>query len=84
MPDDIRSLDELKLIPDFAYESRHEFLEKVAYRFWEKRGRPIGSPDTDWKAAEQAVYAKLLAEKMITPTPDGPNALGDSPPPRAR
>jgi hypothetical protein len=84
MPNVTRLPDELNLIPDFAYESRHEFLEKVAYKFWESRGRPVGSPEVDWKAAEQAVYAKLVAENLIKPTPDGPAALGDSPPPRAR
>ena len=58
----------LELIPDFAYESRHEFVERLAHKLWEQRGRPVGSPDIDWFAAEQAVYASLVASGMITPS----------------
>jgi hypothetical protein len=61
----------LELIPDFPYESRYEFVEKLAYRLWEQRGRPLGSPDVDWLAAEQAVYASLVESGMITPSPNG-------------
>jgi hypothetical protein len=73
MPDESQSPDKqqpLELIPDFSYESRHEFVEKLAYKFWEQRGRPLGSPDVDWLAAEQAVYASLAASGMITPSPN--------------
>ncbi len=28
----------LELIPDFPYESRHEFVEKLAYKLWAQRG----------------------------------------------
>ena len=59
-----------ELIPDFAYESRHEFVEKLAYKLWEQRGRPFGSPEVDWFAAEQDVYASLVASGMITPSPN--------------
>jgi hypothetical protein len=27
-------------------------IEKLAYRFWEERGRPAGSPEEDWFRAE--------------------------------
>ena len=60
----------LELIPDFSYESRYEFVTKLAYKLWEQRGRPLGSPDVDWFAAEQAVYASLVASGMITPSPN--------------
>jgi len=65
---------------DFPRESRYEFVAILAYKLWEKRGRPFGSPDVDWFAAERAVYAALLASGMITPSP---NDLRDilSPPP---
>ena len=69
MPDDSRLPDKqqpLELIPDFLYESRHEFGKKLAYKFWAQRGRPLGSPDVDWFGAEQAVYASLVASGMIT------------------
>ena len=35
-----------------------EEIEKLAYWFWEKRGRPIGSPDVDWFQAEHEVLQK--------------------------
>jgi len=60
----------LELVPDFSYDDRHEFVEKLAYKLWEQRGRPLGSPDVDWFAAEQAVYASLVASGMITPSPN--------------
>jgi hypothetical protein len=28
-------------------------IEKLAYRFWEERGRPFGSPEEDWFKAER-------------------------------
>jgi hypothetical protein len=67
----------LELIPDFPYESRHEFVEKLAYKLWEQRGRPLGSPDVDWFAAEQAVYASLVASGMITPPPNDSQNIGE-------
>jgi len=71
MPEKSRPADNhqsLELIPDFAYESRYEFVERLAYKLWSQRGRPLGSPDVDWFAAEQAVYASLVASGMITPS----------------
>jgi hypothetical protein len=56
----------LKLIPDFLGEDRHEFIEKLAYKLWEERGRPFGSPEVDWFAAEQVVYSSLLASSLIS------------------
>jgi hypothetical protein len=73
VPDESQPPDKqqpLELIPDFSYESRHEFVEKLAYKLWEQRGRPLGSPDVDWFAAEQAVYSSLAASGMITPSPN--------------
>jgi hypothetical protein len=32
---------------------RHEELCKLAYRFWQERGCPHGSPEVDWQRAEQ-------------------------------
>jgi hypothetical protein len=73
MADESRPPDKrqpLELIPGFPYESRYEFVEQLAYKLWEQRGRPLGSPDIDWFAAEQAVYASLVASGMITPSPN--------------
>lgn len=56
----------LELMPDFLGEDRHEFVAKLAYQFWEERGRPFGSPEVDWFRAEQAMYSSLLASGLIT------------------
>jgi hypothetical protein len=64
----------IELTTDFLGEDRHEFVAKLAYELWTQRGRPFGSPDVDWLAAEHAVYASLVASGMITPSPnDSPN-----------
>jgi hypothetical protein len=70
MADESRPVEQqpLELIPDFPYESRYEFVKQLAYKLWEQRGRPLGSADVDWFAAEKAVYASLVASGMITPS----------------
>ena len=39
------------------FESRnaHEATARLAYDFWVERGRPFGSPEVDWFAAEKAM-----------------------------
>jgi len=58
----------LELIPDFLGENRHEFVAKLAYKLWEDRGRPFGSPEVDWFAAERAVYSSLVASGLVAPS----------------
>lgn len=58
----------LKLTTDFLGEDRHEFVAKLAYQLWEKRGRPLGSPEVDWFAAERAVYSSLEASGLLAPS----------------
>jgi Protein of unknown function (DUF2934) len=73
MPDEPRPPDKqkpLELTTDFPRESRYEYVANLAYKLWEKRGRPFGSPDVDWFAAERAVYASLTASGMLTPSPN--------------
>jgi hypothetical protein len=73
MPNESRTPDKqqpLELTTDFPGESRHEFVAKLAYKLWVQRGRPFGSPDVDWFAAERALYASLAASGMITPSPN--------------
>jgi len=68
MPDKFGELDKqqpLELTTDFLGEDRHEFVAKVAYKLWEERGRPFGSPDVDWFAAERAVYSSLVASGLV-------------------
>ena len=66
----------LELIPEHQYENRHEFVERLAHKLWEERGRPLGSPEVDWLAAEQQVYASLVASGMIDPSSDDAQNLG--------
>ena len=54
------STDRCKLLTDFYGEDRHELVQKLAYQHWEERGRPLGSPEIDWLAAEKAVRSYLL------------------------
>ena len=71
MPDKFGELDKqqpLELTTDFLGEDRHEFVARVAYKFWEERGRPFGSPDVDWFAAERAVYSSLVASGLVAPS----------------
>ena len=71
MPDKFGELDKqqpLELTTDFLGEDRHEFVAKMAYKFWEERGRPFGSPDVDWFAAERAVYSSLVASGLVAPS----------------
>jgi hypothetical protein len=67
----------LVLVPDFLGEDRHEFVAKLAYKLWEDRRRPFGSPEVDWFAAEQAVYSSLLAAGLITASPDDAQHIGE-------
>ena len=34
-----------------------ELLKKLAYEFWEQRGRPFGSPEIDWQRAEERLLS---------------------------
>ena len=42
--------------------SRHEHIARLAYAYWEARGRPDGSPEEDWFQAEAEIRA-LDAER---------------------
>lgn len=68
MPDSLKSPDQqppIELTTDFLGEDRHEFVAKLAYKLWEERGRPFGSPETDWFAAERAAYSALVASGLV-------------------
>jgi hypothetical protein len=78
MPDKRNSPDRqppLELIPDFLGEDRHEFVSKLAYKFWQERGCPFGSPEVDWFRAEQAVYSSLVASGLVAPSANDPQQL---------
>ncbi len=55
------SVQRPKPLTDFNGQDRHELVQKFAYQNWEKRGRPLDSPEIDWSAAEKAVRSYLLA-----------------------
>jgi hypothetical protein len=46
---------------------RHELMKKLAYEYWERRGRPLGSPEIDWSAAERTIDPYLLASGQESP-----------------
>jgi hypothetical protein len=73
MPDESPPPDKqqpIELTTDFLGEDRHEFVAKLAYKLWEERGRPLGSPELDWFAAERAMYSSLVASGLVTPSPN--------------
>jgi len=38
----------------------HEEIALLAYKYWEDRGRPIGTPEEDWLRAEQDLTMERL------------------------
>ena len=42
-------------VNDPAYIRR---ISKLAYRYWEARGRPMGSPEDDWFCAEHELASE--------------------------
>jgi len=61
-----------ELTTDFLGEDRHEFVAKLAYKHWEQRGRPFGSPEVDWFAAERALYSSLVASGLVARSTTNP------------
>jgi len=41
----------------------HEQLASLAYALWQARGCPEGSPDTDWRQAEQELTASRCSAR---------------------
>ncbi|HST11955.1 MAG TPA: DUF2934 domain-containing protein [Terriglobales bacterium] len=67
----------IELTTDFPGEDRHEFVAKLAYKLWEERGRPFGSPEVDWFAAERATYSALVASSLVAPSPINPQHIAE-------
>jgi Protein of unknown function (DUF2934) len=67
----------IELSTDFLGEDRHEFVAKQAYKLWEQRGHPFGSPEVDWFAAERAVYSSLLSSGLVTASASGPQHMAE-------
>ena len=45
----------------------HDVTTKLAYQLWEQRGRPFGSPEVDWFAAEEALASAQREPKLDFP-----------------
>jgi hypothetical protein len=44
-----------------------DVIAKLAYELWERRGRPVGSPEIDWYAAESALGLRDSREEFSLP-----------------
>jgi len=44
-----------------------EEIAMLAYQLWEHRGRPLGSPEIDWYAAESALGVRDSQEEFSPP-----------------
>ena len=80
MPNESRTPDKqqpMELTPDFLGEDRHEFVAKLAYKLWEGRGRPFGSPEVDWFAAERSVHSSLVASGLVAPSPNASQHIAE-------
>ena len=42
---------------NFFVGDLQELTKRLAYENWERRGRPFGSPEVDWLAAEKELTA---------------------------
>jgi hypothetical protein len=42
----------------------HKEVEELAYRLWQERGSPIGSPDQDWFRAEAELGLRDWADRL--------------------
>jgi hypothetical protein len=43
----------------------HAEIEKLAYQFWEERGRPLGSSEEDWFRAERQLQHYFNNERLF-------------------
>ena len=39
-------------------------VQQLAYRLWQERGRPTGSPDLDWFQAEEQLRRERSSSEM--------------------
>jgi hypothetical protein len=57
-----RTVDEIQALMEIAstaeqrdFRNREERIAALAHRFWVLRGKPVGSPEEDWKQAEEII-----------------------------
>ena len=46
-----------RYLPEQLMNERYNAIEILAYVLWDSRGRPEGSPEEDWYAAEREFHA---------------------------
>lgn len=54
-----QSVDSVATAPESGAPTQLQIAE-LAYRYWEARGRPVGSPEEDWFRAEQDILMERL------------------------
>lgn len=57
-------------------EQPRESIELRAYRLWEERGRPWGTPEVDWFAAERELSADHAADSHEPPSVAAARVVG--------
>ena len=50
---------------DFMAGEEHEVTAVLAYRLWEKRGCPLGSPEVDWFEARNQLATALAKNETL-------------------
>jgi hypothetical protein len=50
---------------EFEGKTSHQVAAKLAYELWERRGYPLGSPEVDWRAAEQALQSSRTNSNVV-------------------
>jgi hypothetical protein len=70
MPDESRRHKQppLELTTDFLGENRHEFVAKLAYKLWEQRGRPLGSPKATVSTGRAVYFGDVDTPKSLKPS----------------
>jgi hypothetical protein len=64
---------------DERLAAKHRLTEQLAYELWERRGRPHGSPEIDWFAAETSLddmvgYSELMFDASSVGPKTAPHA----------
>jgi uncharacterized LabA/DUF88 family protein len=45
--------------------SEHDKIARLAYELWQKRGRPVGSPQADWFRAEREIQSQAKTTALL-------------------
>jgi len=60
-----RTLDGFDVWSNEPYDMEMEReIADLAYRYWERRGRPVGSPDIDWDSAAHDVNRERTRHQL--------------------